>query len=999
MRHIVSLLVLGVMLAPLAPYPAVAQDLVEVEPIEEIIEEPVEVTEDVAQIIEEIIDEPEVPVESPEEVTEEVETPVEQKELVESSIEEPEEIIEEVVEEKVGEEFEAFSLLSAPEEDTATVVYDFPTGVWGDPNGAFADGNCRPYLPFGRTSADLGGAWEDIACEFSRWHDNDTAYEFDTLQTYLTTQNVNGTADYPLTAGTITVRIYETDPTWSTGTRTLVAESEGLDATTIAQSQTETVCSGTGTTANPYTPACLASFTFSDTVTLASDKYYVFEVAASDVVSPTQLFKGYYHYMNLAMVGASVLTTPFGIDGIQESPANNTGSVYMRLLLSEPELPRVLFLPGFLASRLYENDERQLWEPNGDDDLRDLALDDNGESQSPIYVGEVVDHGRPDGYPDLALFPIHENLFAWLNELQASEQIADWEAYSYDWRYDVFDILDYGTRREDGSRDYLTDIVESLAGDSTVTIIAHSNGGLLAKALMIRLEELGKEDLVDRIIFIGTPQVGTPQAMLGLLHGDDIFHPVLTFTGTARASAATMPGAYALLPSVAYFETPHSVLASFDTGSVTDTYIGSYGDILTDLVNTLAFWTNSPFTRDTPADPDEETPYQLSEALYQQAQETHTLLDAWVAPSGVEVYAIAGWGNETTTGATYVTECGLFSCSIDYEKMLASDGDDTVLAPSALFMGNATYFDLFELFDQFDERRKHQTLTESSFMHDYLEYLIGLHPNYNEAIFIADEPSAEKLNSGQTKVLSVHSPVIFNVTDSQGNQSGIFPLNDSDLYYILEGIPDSSVDVAGEDKYIAIPFDDEYEVTIAGIGEGTFTFQIEEYDGEERISDSSITDIPVTDGTFAYTTLNDDVAVASPLELDRDGDGTSETFTTFQENAAIAYEEPVPEEEEGEEGSNGNARRARSSSEEPGQEETPPEPTEIKLWPNPYLTPPLPFISSEQQQTAESGAAPNQPAETPQTAAVYDAIQASIAWLKNALSGFLSWILSVVGLT
>ncbi len=521
----------------------------------------------------------------------------------------------------------------------------------------------------------------------------------------------------------------------------------------------------------------------------------------------------------------------------------------------------VLFLPGFLGSRLYTTGGRLLWEPNGSDDIRDLAMNANGTSKLPIYVGEPVDQIEINGVPLLGT--IYGNLMEWLETLKNEDKIASWEAYPYDWRYDVFDVVDDGTIKENGSREYLIETLEALAEDSfngKVTIIGHSNGGLLAKALMIRLQEQGKEDLVDKVIFVGSPQVGTPQGMLGLLHGHQIVSPIIALNGTARASATTMPGAYALLPSHEYFDSASEPTATFQTGTATNPYINVLGETIDSFTENASFLLNTPQTRSAPAQSDEETPLPLPSSLLTKASNTHEELDSWSPPSGIEVHEIAGWGNRTTIGAHYYTEksyscpSGIFSCglydSIDFEPITTRDGDDTVVTESALFQDEGVYFDLLTLREETEENAKHENLTETAVVHDYLRYLMGLGESYDNVLFKDEKPD----ESQNQNVVSVHSPVIISLTDQEGRETGIYPYPNSDLFYIREDIPDSSVHFGGE-----------------GNGSGTFDLVIE---SEEGNLIKEFVDLPVSTSTEAAVTLENDTAGA--LSLDIDGDGKND---------------------------------------------------------------------------------------------------------------------------
>ena len=101
-------------------------------------------------------------------------------------------------------------------------------------------------------------------------------------------------------------------------------------------------------------------------------------------------------------------------------------------------------------------------------------------------------------------------------------------------------------------------------------IIAHSNGGLLAKALLTELKNRNIENKVDRVIFIGTPQLGTPKAIGTILHGydqTDSLGGIVTNAHTAREVINNMPGAYGLLPSEGYFMNSTEPVVSFENSS------------------------------------------------------------------------------------------------------------------------------------------------------------------------------------------------------------------------------------------------------------------------------------------------------------------------------------------------------------------------------------------------------------------------------------------------
>src|SRR3989344_8452674 len=138
----------------------------------------------------------------------------------------------------------------------------------------------------------------------------------------------------------------------------------------------------------------------------------------------------------------------------------------------------VLFLPGIMGSRLYEDGEKR-WEPSGEEDVQALYLDAEGKSISAdTTVTEVIDEIPVTGGN------IYESFLTDLVTASSAGTIAGYAAVPYDWRLSMPDIL------ADGE---LEETLRTLAASSQtgkVAIVAHSNGGFLARAL---INELGAE--------------------------------------------------------------------------------------------------------------------------------------------------------------------------------------------------------------------------------------------------------------------------------------------------------------------------------------------------------------------------------------------------------------------------------------------------------------------------------------------------------------------------
>src|SRR3989344_1625677 len=553
---------------------------------------------------------------------------------------------------------------------------------------------------------------------------------------------------------------------------------------------------------------------------------------------------------------------------------------------SAPKFSNVLFLPGLEASRLYRpqilqgQDEDQLWEPTRNEDVEQLYLSSTtGESLNRnIYTRDIIDESPQiiNGYN------IYKSFIAFMNDEMVGEGIIDaWKAIPYDWRLDYDDILTSGRKTGDNisyleatSTPYILQELRQLEETSRtgkVTIIAHSNGGLLAKYLLRKLETendplLGK---IDKLIMVATPQLGTPSAIEGLLHGDEQqlgVAPSVTDFGLlmdeerARELGENMQSAYNLLPSQKYFENVQSPVIEFNEDDpITETFAGLYGttiNSITELRNFLLGDPQSDNPRIEPAPNDDESPNVLKPQFLNRATENHdTVLDSWTPPASMEVIQIAGWGEKTLRGVEY--SCGLLTClslnTLDRKILRTIDGDGTVVVPSALAVSTSTprvgryYVDLGE-YNKWGGLRlnhNHADILEVRSLREFLKSIIEGNQTHDE--FIKDnKPLVE---SGNKRLdFTLHSPVSLHLYDTEGNHTGRIPnqIPDSDLRAYEARLPNSYYREYGETKYAGS--DTFATTTIKLIGEslGTFTFDVDETLGDTVVASTTWKDIPVT---------------------------------------------------------------------------------------------------------------------------------------------------------
>ena len=555
----------------------------------------------------------------------------------------------------------------------------------------------------------------------------------------------------------------------------------------------------------------------------------------------------------------------------------------------------IFFIPGFQASRLYQGtvvSEDQRWEPGTfslQSDAEALYLDANGQSVNSIYTkaDAAIDQV---GVPFYSL-DIYQTFLKKLSDLAASDAISDFHVFPYDWRMSVEEVVENGAMYNDGIH-YPAAELKELAEDSKtekVTIVAHSNGGLLAKALMRKLESEGKAGLVDKIIFVGTPQLGTPKAVASILHGD--FQSIPGWAGfmlskaNARALGENMPGAFGLLPSAEYFARVADPIVDLSAAPALRAGAGLIESIVDSAAELASFLTGAG-GRAKPTRENIEMPGVLSPSLLADATALHGELDAWAPPQSVEVIQIAGWGLDTPKGVTYVEKreafCGLIGClfatTTRHKVEMTEDGDGTVVSASAAATSTwgTYYINLNQYKTDTGHDVKHAHLTEAQPFQDLLMLLISTTTlsALPAHISIVQPPP---IISEKRLRLHVLSPVSLDAYDSFGNHTGMVPnpVPGSDLLYKEELIPNSYYEEFGEGKYLGLPGDTTYTINLKGLALGTFTFEVTPVIGGVEGPTTSFANIPVSASTTATLAI-DASGSLGPLVLDQNGDGATD---------------------------------------------------------------------------------------------------------------------------
>lgn len=565
----------------------------------------------------------------------------------------------------------------------------------------------------------------------------------------------------------------------------------------------------------------------------------------------------------------------------------------------------VLFLPGIESSRLYRPQvvgapDRKLWEPGFHDDLHELHLTPQGASvHTDIYTkqGDVIDE-TPIGTN------IYKSFIAKMDDLKTQGIINDWEAAPYDWRLSLDDILAKG--KQTGSNisylqatdtPYIIQELRRLAASSKsgkVTIIAHSNGGLVAKRLT---EVLGAaaSTLIDKMIFVAVPQVGTPVAILDGLHGEPIAYGLAASKAAVRTFASTSPMMYHLLPSANYFTYVDDPVMTFDP-SLTD-WTSRYGSVIhsSELLHQFLIDTYGRVDAETG---DTNQPIQLSDTLLTSAEALHEHLDNWTPPAGVELIQIAGWGvPKTVVGLSYKKK----GTGIVPESKFTIDGDGTVVVPSALWVSTTASTTNYWL-DLNDYNRDHPFQSGfgfSPFDHSRILEIAQLLTFLSDQITNVTNPladyaylSIEAPPSNDVRLrYALHSPLTLNLYDSLGHHTGVSTTTGQ----VEEQIPGTYYTEFGDTKYIFSDASSTAHVVMKGYASGTFTFNVDELQGDTLVASTTFQDIPTTPDTVVTLDTTSGVVALSPMRIDTNGDGATDATLAPKLNDVVSLDTTPPE--------------------------------------------------------------------------------------------------------
>jgi pimeloyl-ACP methyl ester carboxylesterase len=481
-------------------------------------------------------------------------------------------------------------------------------------------------------------------------------------------------------------------------------------------------------------------------------------------------------------------------------------------------------------------------------------------------------------------------------------------AFAYDWRR--------GARwNAAGAPDSLLAKIDEVLAETkaaSVDIVAHSQGGLVTRALLDDARSVGK---VRRVATIGTPYLGTPKFLTILQWAKpcQIGGPVgicLSNPKMVQSLVQNFPGSMQLLPSRRYF-------AAVAKRPVELTYDRD-GDGERE----------GPLSFDETIDLLERSGRNMN--LISQAGSLHHDLEPWSpADPDVEVLRVAGRGYGTIAGAKVhrraicvrATDGGEISCGarlcnlikcrrttklvVDYAM---GSGDKTVIRASAALRDCERGYgglqgDPDRSFTVFREKVEHLELTQDEQVQGWV---IDFLRNGHEPTRCPGTGSFRRATAGAAAEedgdaglygteLVVHGPLLGNVADAEGNVTGNY---DTETGIELELIPGSTFTAGDGSQSIFTTEDSPLSGIWTATGSGDVDVRINAYEADEVAASWVSPLFDVAEGARVELDYAQPAGIEAPvLEIDDDADGTPDRTVALagplQGDAATDSEPPV----------------------------------------------------------------------------------------------------------
>ena len=500
--------------------------------------------------------------------------------------------------------------------------------------------------------------------------------------------------------------------------------------------------------------------------------------------------------------------------------------------IGEQKIP-IIIVPGIMGTRLnLVSDGEEVW-PNGgrmvlsgsDEYLNALQLTSDVQDTVPIDVGSIVgqEFVAPNYQPLLDLF-INNGYVTGTNLFTVP---FDWRKLVSDQRNRLGTVLQEAINRSPNGK---------------VNIITHSTGGLLVKDYLLSTSTI---NFVDKLVFVGVPQIGAPKAFKILNYGDNFNFNLFGFyilnSERMKIISQNMPGAYQLLPSRKYVELEGGYVQDYRNGAADE--------------NPLSYDQTNALMAEDPLD-------QRNVSLLNQVDAFHQNLDTQTL-NLPNIYNIAGCLNPTIRSIR-AYDNGKFDIN-------TGSGDGTVPLASALY-GSDNYQNYFVLPPNTKENIDHLGLVQEEAPLDLIKKIIDGNVDQLPYGISSNEQDCFPFSGTDLIIVSTHSPVTLHIYDSQNHHTG--PVENGDIEL---GISGSNYTTIGENNFAFLPADENYRFVINAYASGNFDFKVKSYAGENLESMTTYVNVPIqSDQTMA--TLNFSTTSIPQLELDNDGNGSIDQY-------------------------------------------------------------------------------------------------------------------------
>jgi pimeloyl-ACP methyl ester carboxylesterase len=484
---------------------------------------------------------------------------------------------------------------------------------------------------------------------------------------------------------------------------------------------------------------------------------------------------------------------------------------------SEPSgLRPVVIIPGIMGSELYY-DTDLIW-PDVDEllftwsieqpSLQNLRLDRAGNSIRNILVGNIVkDIVIREGPIIISDTDTFRSL---INILEDNNYVLNQNFFffPYDWRLDL-----------DRNNIYLKNKIQHIkdqTGFDKVDIIAHSMGGLVTEDY---INQYGTQS-VDKLIFVGTPHLGAPKALSGLLWGDLNIKFGALSKDRIKEIALNSPAIYELLPNPKYFD-------------VYQGYVRTPGEIL-DFNQTQEFLANAGLNLGL---------IQRANGFFSQGLEDTNYGD-------IQVFNIVGCKRASLID--------VFTIDKNFNGIghTNSNGDGTVPFVSADYSEGSSYYVIGGV---------HNSLPSMNGVRQLIAGILTGHEVLSNNI--STNSNRCPING---KELNWRSPVSVQIYDALGNHSG--PLDNGT---IENNIPNVTYDIVDGEAYIFLPTDAGEIYTIQGTGTdtGSFDLIISDIENDEVINNTLFDNVQIITGSsISFTVAQDSEDSHIDFDFDNDGD-------------------------------------------------------------------------------------------------------------------------------